>query len=214
MPCPTPPGPRPSFITAAETARSVLRYSCFGQTVENVFYFTIAGGWDAASLLALNLAIDTAWTANIKPHLSTDITLVSVVSTDQGATGGAQDVHLVGVAGSSPTAGFESLGNTLALKFGTGLSGRSNRGRTYWPQLLATVVSNNEVVTSFANDIVDATRDFFDSIASDVGCVHVVASYMNDCEWRLAAVTNPVTSYSYTDTRLDSQRRRLSGRGI
>lgn len=191
-----------------------MRYSIFGQTVENVWYFTRTGGYDATSLDALNAAITTAWTTHMRPLLPVEITLLDITSTDQEVVGGAQDVDAVVVAGSNAVTAFNSLGTTFALKFSTGLSGRSYRGRMYWPALTNNVVIDNLLDAGYAASIRDAVADMFADIESDSGDAHVIASYMNDCEWRTTGVATPVTGYSYVDLNLDSQRRRLSGRGI
>lgn len=214
MACPTPPGPRPAFIEVPDVARTVMRYNIFGQTVENVWYFTRTGGYSPGLLDALNDAITTAWTTNMRPFLPPEITLLDITSTDQSVVGGAQDIDVVSVVGSNAVTAFNSIGTTFALKFGTGLSGRSNRGRMYWPALPNNVVVDNDIDAGYAGSIRSAVEDMFADILADSGDQHVVVSYQNDCTWRTTGAKNDVTSYSYVDLHLDSQRRRLSGRGI
>jgi len=214
MPCPTPIGPRPPCIDLPDCARSVLRYSVFGQTVENVFYFHRSGGYTSTLLDDLNAEIVTAWTAEIRPHLPGDITLVDVTSTGTECIAPAQDIDTVGAAGSNVGAAHENPGATFAIKFGTGLAGRSYRGRMYWPLLMDSEVNNGLLSGAFAGQIRSGVEDFFASILAGSGDQHVIASYANDCEWRTTGVFTDVTSYTYVDLNLDSQRRRLPGRGI
>lgn len=214
MPCPTPPGPRPSFIPVPQTARAVLRYTIFGQTVENVFHWTQATDYDATDCAVLAAAIVTAYDTEWKHLLSSDVVLNDVTVTGIDTVSGAQAVAPAGITGTHATAGFETIGNTLCFKFGSAQAGRSYRGRMYWPQLISTMVANNEVNTTDAGILLAAVNDFFDAVNSDAGMQHCVVSYQNDCEWRTTGVATSVISYTYTDRRLDSQRRRLSGRGI
>lgn len=214
MSCPTPIGPRPTFIAVPDTARTVMRYACMGQTIENVWYFTRSGGYDATSLDDLNGAITTAWTAEMRPQLPPGITLVDITSTDQSVISGAQDIDSVAVAGSNASPAFPDPGATFSIKFGTGLSGRSYRGRMYWPILIDGLVTNGLLDAAYAGALRSAVDDMFSAILVDTADQHVVVSYANDCEWRTTGVKTPVTSYSYVDLAVDSQRRRLVGRGI
>lgn len=214
MPCPGDPGPRPTFIPIPNTARTVMRYEIFGQTVENVLYFERDDDYTAFELDILNGDVVDHWATFLRPHLPAAALLVDVTSTDQSVVSGAQDIDAVSVAGSNVGAPFETTGNTFAFKFGTGLSGRSYRGRMYWPILMASEVNDGKLSAVFAAQVRDALEDFFGAIAASNGNRHVVASYQNDCEWRTTGVHTPVSSYSYTDLNLDSQRRRLPGRGI
>jgi len=214
MPCPGNPGPRPSFIPVPKTARAVLRQACFGQTVENVFHFIKADDYDGVDCADLANAVVTAWDNNIKPLVSPDVVLNDVIVTAIHVVSGPQYVASAGITGTAAEAGFETIGNTIAIKFGTGNSGRSYRGRMYWPQLLASGVSNNELSLVAASAYIAALDTFFAEIDSGIGSAHAIVSYQNECEWRTEGVSTAVNSYSVVDRHLDSQRRRLSGRGI
>jgi hypothetical protein len=182
--------------------------------VENVFHFHRSGGYDSGTLATLATAIDTSWQANMKPALPGDITLVDITCTNLSEVAGAQAILAVSTAGTLAQPGFESPGTTFALKFGTAKSGRSYRGRMYYP-LISTTQANDGVLTSAqANFYLAAVENFFVDILADSGDQHTIVSYMNDCEWRTDGVATDVTSYSYTNLALDSQRRRLVGRGI
>lgn len=214
MPCPGDPGPRPSFIPLADCARVVFHYTIYGQTVENVFYFRHFGGYDDTTIVALVSAMTTAWETQIKPLLPDVATLDSITATGTATESDVQAVALVAQTGSNTGDGMETIGNTLCIKFNTGLSGRSFRGRLYWPILIEGFVAANVVAEPYASNLVAAFSDFVSDTNADTGDSHVIASYQNDCEWRTAGVATPVTSYSLTDHNLDSQRRRLSGRGV
>jgi len=214
MGCPTPPGPRPAFIEVPLVARSVMAYTIFGSIVQNVFHWAKLTEWDDVDCATLAAAIVTSFDTNMKPALSNDVVLNSATVTALYKVDGPQAVEFAGITGTNAGAGFESTGNTLAIKFGTGSAGRSFRGRTYWPQLLASSVTNNEVGLTPAGAYISALQNFFDDVNVATGAKHVIVSYQNDCTWRTEGLATPVNSYSVTDLHLDSQRRRLSGRGI
>jgi hypothetical protein len=214
MPCPGDPGPRPDWIPALNAARLVMRYSVFGQNVENVHTFQRDGNWDYSALFALATEALASWHTNIKPLLPAVATLVDVVATDLENEDGVQATVAASAPGTSASAAFNTLGNTFAIKFATGLTGRSHRGRMYWPVLIDSVVNDGALTNAAAAlAYVDAIGDFMADINSATDASHCIVSYQNDCEWRDVAEVNNVNAYTYTDLFLDSQRRRLLGRG-
>jgi hypothetical protein len=191
-----------------------MRYSSFGQTIENVFYFERGVDYDADSCADLALAIKDSYDTNFRPIHPTELTLIDITVTAQHVESGPNSNLPVGEAGTSGSAGFETTGNTFVIKFGTGSSGRSFRGRMYWPHLVNSWVSNNQIDNTTALSLATAAESFFDDIETATGDRHAIVSYQHDCEWRTLATVTDVVNYTYTDLNLDSQRRRLSGRGI
>lgn len=214
MPCPGDPGPRPAFIPVANVARLVMKYTIFGGIVENVWYFNHGTPYDAGSLEDLVLATQAAWVARFQALLPADCVLTEITATAQDAVSGDQFTASVGAAGTNSGAAFDTTGNTLVIKFTSGRSGRSYRGRMFWPVLMGAQVNNNYVALLYAGALVTATSDLFEDIKTATGDDHVIVSYQNDCAWRVDGVSTNVIGYSYTDLALDSQRRRLATRGI
>lgn len=98
---------------------------------------------------------------------------------------------------------------SFAIKFGTGLAGRSYRGRFYHIGFSEAMVADNVIITGNANQI----RDAFPTLAGDLGAVgleHVVVSKQLNGVPRTVGVATKITTYSYTDLRVDTQRKRLS----
>lgn len=214
MPCPGDPGPRPDWIPAPLVARAVMRYYIYGQNIENVFTFTGNASWNSGSLLDLCVAMSTSWTSNLQDLLTGEVTLVDITATDLEEEDGAQATLAISAVGTSEQNGFETTGNTFVIKFTTARVGRSYRGRMFWPLLANNMVDNGLIVsTAVANQLAVAVGNFFADVDSLANGVHVITSYMNDCAWRTTAVATPVAAYAYTDLALDSQRRRLPGRG-
>lgn len=118
---------------------------------------------------------------------------------------------LIGVAG-------EQAGNILpnncsiAVSFKTGLSGRTNRGRNYWAGLLETDVTDQRVTPGRLAQI----KGMYEGL---LGTGYI------DAMWKWCVISRkiiipfivgravPITSVVFNDDVVDSQRRRLPGRG-
>lgn len=101
--------------------------------------------------------------------------------------------------------------STLVTTFQTDLRGRSYRGRAYWYGIAAANLFNStEADPSYAAALTAAFAAINSYLTS--GFAHVVISYQNNNVVRTTAARTPVTGYR-TEVRMDSQRRRLEGRG-
>jgi len=205
--------PGQPFIPAPECARTRMVYDYLGQQIENVIYFQKSGGFDAAALAALNTEIQTAWTTTLKVHQQTGLAFLFVESTALDVDAGAQNT--LAIAGNGGIAGPGYPGSvTVAIKFATGLAGRSFRGRYYWPGIAESQASGNLLLSAVATAFVSDIQTFFADIESALSVNHVVVSYCHNNAWRTTAVATPVTDYLLVDNALDNQRRRLAGRGV
>lgn len=106
----------------------------------------------------------------------------------------------------------------LAFKLATGLSGRSYRGRVYVPVTCTDLTpspGNNDVSTTWSNSVIANISNLLTVIPAWDASAHLaIASFRHANAWRTTAVVTPVISVVIVDSHLDSQRRRLSGRGI
>lgn len=99
--------------------------------------------------------------------------------------------------------------NSLAIKFTTGLTGRSARGRNYWPGFIESEVVGNFVSTGRANAIVADYQELVGAGTFVAGWQFSVLSRVTSGEPRPFGVTYPITAISVGDYVVDSQRRRL-----
>lgn len=202
------------FIPAAQTAKLELVYLVSGQICENVLFVKNPSGWDIEALGTLISEAHDAWHSTLALATSSDVRLLTVRAKSLDAEDGAgtefnPTVNNVGLV-ESPAA---PLNVTLATKFSTGLIGRSFRGRAYFVGIPVNELDNNTVVGGYADGISTKWDDFFLAIQTGVpDTQHVVVSYCHNNAWRTDAVTTPVIHYS-TEPYIDSQRRRLTGRG-
>ncbi len=170
-----------------------------------------AGPPDDADLITLTGAGSDWWTNTLKPHITGAATLNEVIATNLTVQGGSQYRQNVGTVGTKAGAALPS-GTPLCVSQRTALRGRSYRGRCYVSGISETEQNLvNEVNPSYATSIAGSfatLQTTLDGLGFDV----VVASRQHN-----GVVSNPASTHEViawvVDSKLDSQRRRLAGRG-
>lgn len=203
-----------AFIPAVDTARVEFVYNVFQQTCENVVYVQNEAPWTSVTLEQLAEACADWWATEMAPITSDSVTMSLVRCTDVAVANSWQVEYTppVTITG-TVTSPALPLNVTCAIKFGSGLTGRSQRGRSYFVGLAENRVTGNELAAGTAAEIVGAWEEFEDTLqVVSPFWTHVVVSYRTNNADRVAAQILDVVSYS-TDGFVDSQRRRLSGRG-
>lgn len=202
------------FQPVGNGAEFVIKGQLLGEEVVTTFPLLGLVGFTQGDLQDYCEAAADAWTTYIKPQLIGSYTFYELVGKglrtqeDVEATvsfSGGDSGALVG----SPMPNNVSL--SIARK--TGLTGRSNRGRIYWPGFNEADVTNNEISTARAGAIVDALEDFTTAVNSlGTFSLAIITRYSNNA-LRPTAIARPITSWSVVDRVVDSMRRRLPGRG-
>lgn len=206
------------FIPAPNVAQLEMVYNLDEQIIENRFFLEGAEQWTLASLTELATTALDEWQSSIAPLISDQVHLILARATDMEVDDGAG----VEIEPGSDIAGEVTGGSlpsnvTLTTKFGSGLTGRSHRGRVYTPGIPRTSVGTttvNEVTPVVAGSFSSGWANFFSGLIANVeNCDHhVIVSYCFNKAWRTTADITTVINYS-TEVTLDSQRRRLPGRG-
>lgn len=202
------------FIPAPHVASVEWIYSWNGVVCENVAHVLADSDFDTSMCTATWDACKAWWIANMqnKAHGGLSFTRLKVKA-QHSDTAPIVDVAILPVQ--SGTAGGTAIGNnvTFAFKFATGLAGRSARGRWYVTGLGTSIVTNGVSMPAVsAAGFVTAFNNLLVALG-DIGQQLCVTSYRHNNAWRPEAVSYPVTSVLYTDLNIDSQRRRLVGRG-
>jgi hypothetical protein len=203
----------PDPIYSPGVAQFRLQFLQGNQKVENVFHCSSAVVWGDLHLREVANAIKNWWVGEMKDNSATNLQLVRVVAGEL-TVDGVQILETSGL----PTAGTHNgqpMPNnvTCAVHWGTGRAGRSYQGRTYHLGLWAGQVDNNALVPAELASIqtkYDDLRTVLDNavLACEFG---VLSKYHNKLP-RPEGVLTPITGVSL-DAILDSQRRRLPGRG-
>lgn len=202
------------FVPVPDGALVEIVATLDGQVCENTLWFQSSGDFNASDLLDLGNGVLEWWGAQMAPGISDQVSITGANVTDMRTQTGPG----VFVLPAAPMAGEGTsppLPNNVALciSFRTAFRGRSARGRNYIFGL-----QENQSTKSH----VDAgVTDFFqDAYATMIGAGTLVAGW----QWsvvsritagnpRTSALVRPVIAAVIVDPVLDSQRRRLPGRG-
>jgi len=204
-----------AFIPVANTAQLDIIYTCDSQRVENTLYARFSTAPDATQIADLAAAVKAAWIDNIMPLLSSTVSLIAVEASDLTSASGPQTIDTGGLPEAGGVTSRAMPSNVaLCVSFRTGLRGRSFRGRNYLPGMSSDAVSEgvNEVNAAYQTSIRNAYLAVQLTIEG-VGAEWVVVSRYADGSPRTAGVATPITNVVFTDNVVDSQRRRLPGRG-
>lgn len=204
-----------AFIPVADTLMLELRQSLFGQRIENTFGFRLTGGWSPAQLTALMNGMLLWWTNELAPHLSADISLRELVATDLSSSTGPVVTQAAPIPNPDGGVGFGSLpGNCgLCVSFRTNARGRSFRGRNFVAGLPETEVTGNTVSPTLVNNIQTAYNEIIIGGAQGAFEWVVISRFSNNAP-RVAGVATQITTAVIVDPFIDSQRRRLTARGL
>lgn len=202
-----------AFIPAADAVRVDIQYRNVTEQSQNTLWFRFrAGAPTLTDLIALGSAVNDYWSGTIMPALASTLVLLGNVATDWSSdTAPAINTPFVIEGGIATPA----LPNNVAfcVSFSTAGRGRSSRGRNYVPGIPREVlVDANTVSADFANTIVTGYGGI-NSSPIDTDWEWSVVSFQTGGAPRVAGLVQPVGFAAATDLTLDSQRRRLPGRG-
>ena len=209
MPTPKPP--------TAHTAKIAIGWQYLGQQLETIFCVEDPTDSIFSDPETFLNAIKPFVISDLIPHMFSNLTFNML---------GFEDIRTVPFGGTSigispPVAGgLTSSGNLpgnvcLAIKKNTGGLGRSHRGRTYWPITdIAALATGDTVQSAYAAAVQGALLSFQADVEGIVvGSAFGIVSYFLNKVLRTNGLFQRVTEWSLTDMVIDSQRRRLPGRG-
>lgn len=203
-----------AFTAGNRVCEVHVRGSLDNQRVENTLYFQHSTdiNLDNLALLASDLIgyVRTDWLAQLPASYQLRelylVDLTTATSESYTIPAEPEDIgRLFGVA----------LPNnvTFTVTFITAARGRSFRGRNYWPCLTEADVTNNQLSEARAGLIRNIyTFMVGDSTVSSNWTWGVFSRYQNKVQLNNGVFT-ACQSARYSDTVVDSQRRRLPGRG-
>lgn len=201
------------FQPAPNTALIEWIYLLDGQLCENTYHVQQSVPFTAGDCsMVATIAYDW-WTDEMSPTISEDVTLLR---TEVKGLDDPTSPFFVRTPGtlSSGGAGVGATPNnvTFAVKHTTALSGRSSRGRWYVVGIPGTLIVASALGLAQAALYV-ATFVTLDALLVAEGLEPVIVSRRQNSVVLPEAVNYPITAHSFTDNTVDSQRRRLPGRG-
>ena len=201
------------FIPVPNTAMVEFRMTLDDQHVENTIYVQGTVEWNITSLATLATSCQAWWLTNYAPNVSEEVVLREVVATSLENETAAQATVSGDGANGTNTSGSMPSNVTLTVSFRTGLRGRSFRGRNYVvgvPQ--DQVVDINHVQSSYAAAWIDTYSELLEGTFEE-GQQWVIVSRFEDGSPRETGIASEVLTVTVVDDVIDSQRRRLPGRG-
>lgn len=213
---PIPTSQKRPFIPAQGIMQAEMVFTYLGQVCENVFHVIQGDGATAPTIPEMNalgdalLAYETQFGSVARSNQAALQNVIVRDLTTQSAPAVIRQpgAPIVGQVATQPMPGNV----TVAVKWNTALRGRSFRGRTYHIGLVASGVAGDQLVPATLNDLLARYAQLRTSINGVAGCTMGVVSFAHNNFWRDAGLFTPITSATI-DPNLDSQRRRLTGRG-
>lgn len=198
------------------TAQILLQYTQYAEVTENVLYATNTDAITTDDLDELRDAV-ADWAQGVwMPQMPNTTRLTAVVITDLTTTSGERQTEVfnpsvVGSLGASlPNNVTISIEKVIAERY------RGGHGRLYVPGLSSQVISGNELNADFGATLVTKLNDLKTAVSAAGDNTWVLSTVRTDNTDPLAPVktTRPILNFKLADRHLDSQRRRLTGRGI
>lgn len=195
------------------TVQVDMLFLLYGQRVEMVWHASAPGGVDAVTLSDAEAAF-AGWAAGtLMPLLGNEISFIGLEVTNISIPNGGKRSFQQ----SPPVAGGQSSlcepGNVaFSVSLRTAQIGRAYRGRKFIPGVPVSQRSGNQVQAGWATALVQAVNDLIAGVQAVNMLLVVVSRFLDNVE-RLVPVATPVISVTTTDLNIDSQRRRLTGRG-
>lgn len=201
------------FIPVTNCVMAELRFTLDAQHVENTLYFQRASPWTAPLGVLLGDHLFTWWVDNMAPSLSDSLSLDTVHVTDLTTVSGFA-VDFVPTASENGVVGATAVPNNCAIciSFRTEARGRTGRGRNYIMGMPQTHVTSNTLDTADGIAFV-AAYNALPAVAGASAATWVVVSRNLDKVARTVGLTRSITTVLLQDLTIDSQRRRLPGRG-
>jgi len=201
------------FQPVEATARVELVQSLSGQNIQNVLYFRQATDYDSTDLATLSAFVLDWWANELSDNLSNQLSLINVTATALHDQAGPQFINTTGLPVTGQVSGDAVPNNcALCVSFRTALIGRAFRGRNFIPGIPEAFVALSVVEATPSAAMVADYALLMTTAPAGMTWV-VVTRTVNGVLQSPVGLTNPVQSVQLVDRVIDSQRRRLPGRG-
>src|SRR3954464_12850577 len=201
------------FVPVPGAYQVNIRMRLQDQLVENVFGVRSDDGEAPLSMADIaNVFLDW-WSTELAPQVSDQLILHEIQVRDL-ASEDAGSYLLTPEGTVTGTAGGGSAPNNVAfcVTAKTASVGRSARGRTYIPGVPKGLITISTVSSGWASAVVAAMNQLL-TLLEPINAVNEVISRIHAGVERLTGLTTVVVRYAAFDMTVDSQRRRLPGRG-
>lgn len=204
------------FIPVEHTCSVEMIYSNTPVIMENVMHVQGATAWSLSDLQTLrgvfNSWDQTYWAS----QRSGGVTLVRIRTKGLDTDHEPMEDYVLPVPRPGGQGGTNLPNNaTFCIKLASGLAGRSQRGRLYFIGLNSNALTApNEVGAGFATALCVYLGNLKTMLAAaNPNWKLVITSFRTGGAWRTAGQNMAVDTFVAVDYHVDSQRRRLTGRG-
>lgn len=202
------------FIPAPNTLQARLRFNWSTQLVENTLYFEGSAGVSVALANSLGAALVTWWGTHFAPISSNLMGLLQVYITDLSADNSFVVPYSTGlpIVGANTTEALP-FNCAFCISLRTDHRGRSGRGRNFIAGLTEAQQNASIINAATRTTIVAAYQLLVGAGTFVPGLGLSVVSKRHNGIDRVTALVQPVTAVLAVNDVMDSQRRRLPGRG-
>lgn len=202
-----------AFIPVANTAKIEAVYWNGNSYSENVFHFKASAALDEAALVDLAEDLHSWWTTSARGFMPPTLFLSKIIVSDLTSESAPAIEYTAGLPSPGTSSGtILPMNVTAAVKWTTGYRGRSYRGRTFMVGLIEENVTGDQIISAALANYKGVFEYLLNNTFSQVdGGLAVVSRYHNNAP-RSQGVATLITDVDI-DPTIDSQRRRLLGRG-
>lgn len=191
-----------------------LRYDWDNEEVENILYVATPAPANYSDVANTCIDLNTWWSTEIKPLQANTVTLREIYGKVMIAGAAPEYTETTGLPSAGTKVGASQPNNvSLAISFRTGFAGRSFRGRNYIIGLVEGDVTNNQVGAAVLNAWQTAYQQLLPAGGYLNFGVWSVYSQFTNGDLRPTGVATSIIAAVFTNDIVDSQRRRLPGRG-
>jgi hypothetical protein len=201
------------FVPTPGAVKVAIIGSLSGQECINLLHFWKTPPISITDLDNLSGDIQTWIDNHLKPLMPTNWSCASIALTDLSSSISPSKTYVFTpkVGGDAQGAQPSPTNSAIVVSKRTNNRGRSYRGRFYSPVSSGQYADTTSIVLTFATALVSAFSQLLTSSSFHSFVFSVISTVLNKA-LRGAGVATPITAVS-VDTKLDSARRRLSGRG-
>jgi hypothetical protein len=202
------------FVPAPNIVEVQFRQSLEGSQTMNRIHINVLETPTSAIILSILGNLKSWWEDNVEDLVSSNLELREMYGKSLETQPGPEATFSSGLplAGTITTEPLPA-NCSLAVSLRSGETGRSSRGRWFWQGFTESQASGSTVSGGVVASI-DAAMTNLKSVIDGLGYVWVIVSYFHDNAPRVGGpVYFAVNDILIVDDVIDSQRRRLPGRG-
>ena len=206
-----------AFQPCPDAAQILVQMTMDSQLVENIFYVQKSGAWAAGDLQLIADTVDTWASGAYMPAVSPAVFYNRTIVRDLTTSGAPQAVSTVHAGTQGSLSGSQVPNNAaFAIHRNSVVTGKHSKSRVYTLGLTHDEMTSASVLSSSAANARKAVLDLLRTELLAMSGLVVTYGYLERIDGGAPLPTANFivsTGHSYRDLYVDSQRRRLPGRG-